>query len=284
MNLLDLINRTPAPNAWEEGDNIPWHEPEFSARMLKEHLSQAHDAASRRFSIIDQQVTWIHQTILQGRPARILDLGCGPGLYTNRLGALGHTCVGIDYSPASIAYARAQADASLVGDAPACIFIHQDIRTADYGAGFDLVMLIFGEFNVFRPSHIRRILRKARAALKEGGLLLLEPHTFDAVKRLGTAPSSWTSEPAGLFSPEPHLLLTENFWNAEEQTATLRYFVIDAAAAQVAPYAQSMQAYTNDQYREVLSACGFRDIVIHPALGVKEGDPWDNLQAIVAKV
>ena len=44
------------------------------------------------------------------RGARVLDLGCGPGLYTTRLAKLGHTCVGIDFSPASIAYAKAEAE------------------------------------------------------------------------------------------------------------------------------------------------------------------------------
>jgi 2-polyprenyl-3-methyl-5-hydroxy-6-metoxy-1,4-benzoquinol methylase len=77
--------------------------------MLAEHLTQAHDRASRRSTIIDQHTAWIHETLLQWQPATILDLGCGPGLYSNRLAALGHTCVGIDYSPASIAYAQKQA-------------------------------------------------------------------------------------------------------------------------------------------------------------------------------
>jgi hypothetical protein len=48
MNLLDLIRRTGIPEPWSEGEKIPWDEPGFSERMLKEHLSQEHDAASRR--------------------------------------------------------------------------------------------------------------------------------------------------------------------------------------------------------------------------------------------
>src|SRR6266542_3437561 len=102
MRLADLALRQCPPEPWREGDNIPWHEPAFSARMLAEHLSQAHDAASRRAATIDRQVAWIHEAVLRGRPTRILDLGCGPGLYTGRLARLGHTCVGIDYSPAAI--------------------------------------------------------------------------------------------------------------------------------------------------------------------------------------
>ena len=80
MNLPDLVRRTTVPVPWDEGDNIPWHDPDFSRRMLREHLSQAHDAASRRTETIDQHVAWIHQTLLRDRPTRILDLGCGPGL------------------------------------------------------------------------------------------------------------------------------------------------------------------------------------------------------------
>jgi hypothetical protein len=80
MNLLDMIERTAIPAPWSEGEKIPWDEPGFSERMLKEHLSQEHDAASRRTEHIDAHVDWIHRELLGERPARVLDLGCGPGL------------------------------------------------------------------------------------------------------------------------------------------------------------------------------------------------------------
>src|SRR5512139_3854349 len=105
MNLLELTHLT-TPLPWQEGDNIPWNEAGFSERMLQEHLSQAHDAASRRFATIDRHVEWIHHEMLDGQTGHVLDLGCGPGLYTSRLAQLGHSCHGIDFSPASINYAR----------------------------------------------------------------------------------------------------------------------------------------------------------------------------------
>lgn len=42
----------------------------------------------------------------KGNPTRILDLGCGPGLYTSRLARLGHCCVGIDFSEYAGLYER----------------------------------------------------------------------------------------------------------------------------------------------------------------------------------
>lgn len=279
MNLLDVVHRLAVPEPWSEGDNIPWHEPGFSQRMLQEHLSQDHDAASRRFAKIDRHVAWIQARVLSAKPTRILDLGCGPGLYSSRLARLGHECVGLDYSPASIAYAVEQAEREKLP----CTYRQQDIREADYGTGFGLVMLIYGELNVFRPTDARAILQKAHRALASEGQLLLEPHTFDAVRELGEQPPTWYTAPAGLFSEQPHFCLEESFWNPERGATTKRYYILDAATAEVTRYAQSLQAYTEAEYRALLSECGFGDVMFFPSLLGAEDKTQAGLLAIVAR-
>ncbi len=275
-----MVQRQAVPVPWAEGEKIPWNDPAFSQRMLQEHLSQAHDAASRRFGIIDKHVDWIHRNVLSGQPARILDLGCGPGLYASRLAKLGHDCAGIDFSPASIAYARQQAREEKLR----CTYTQQDIRTADYGSGYHLVMSIFGEFNVFTPADAGGILEKAYQALAPGGSLLLEPHTYAAVRKIGEGAPSWYSSPSGLFSDRPHLYLTENFWDAESAVATTRYFIVDAATGDVTRHAASMQAYTTEQYRSLLESKGFAGVTFYPHWN---GDPdqmeTDWLVVIVAR-
>jgi SAM-dependent methyltransferase len=279
MNLLDIVRRQPKPEPWREGDNIPWHEPQFSRRMLDEHLTQAHDAASRRFPLIDRHVAWIHEVLLLGRPSRILDLGCGPGLYANRLARLGHTCTGIDFSPASIRYAQATAQAEHL----ACTFIEQDIRRADYGSGYDLAMLIFGEFNVFSQADADLILDKLYQALRPDGLLLLEPHTYTAVWRIGLEAARWSAAEQGLFCDRPHLYLTENFWEPASQIATCRYYTIDALTGQVSQYAQSLQAYSDGQYRARLARRGFGEIAFFAGLGGTLEAGQEDFMAITAR-
>jgi SAM-dependent methyltransferase len=278
MNLLDLIHRQPTLEPWSEGEKIPWNDPDFSRRMLREHLSQAHDHASRRSERIDSHVAWIHGAVLGERPVRVLDLGCGPGLYAARLARLDHQVTGIDFSPASVAYARGEA----AKEGIACEFIEADIRMAEYGSGYELAMLIFGEFNVFHPDDARAILRKIHAALGEGGLLLLEPHTFDVVQRSGEAPPSWYTSEGGLFCEDPHLVLMENFWDAEQQTATERYFVVDARSGAITRHAATMQAYTNDQYRTLLADCGFASIDFYPSLQGESDVTQPDLFALLA--
>ncbi len=262
MNLLDVVRRSPQPEPWVEREKIPWDEPNFSRRMLKEHLSQAHDAASRRFDVIDRHVAWIHHHVLEGKPGKVLDLGCGPGFYTARLTELGHTCVGIDFSPASIDYARRHLPEK--GETPR--YVLSDVREAAYGTGYDLVFFIFGEFNVFSREDAEHILEKAHRALAPGGQILLEAHTLDAVRKIGELPRSWHAVDQGLFSDDPHVSLYESFWDAEGRTTTERYFIVDAATGDVTLHGASIQAYAEEEYRRLLEDHGFQEIAFYPSL------------------
>lgn len=262
MNLLELTHRQPVAQPWVEGEKIPWNEPGFSRRMLREHLSQQHDAASRRFEIIDQHVRWIHGVILGEKPTRILDLGCGPGLYSNRLTQLGHTCTGIDFSPASIAYARSKAQlAGLESD-----FRLEDIRTAQLGRDYGMAMLIYGEFNVFKPVEAQSILTRVAAALRSDGRLLLEVSTFASVKGIGCQPRHWSAQENGLFSDDPHLYLYESFWDDQQKTATERYYVVDARSGKVTAHAATTQAYRISRLKAMFFQAGFKSVQVYPSL------------------
>jgi ubiquinone/menaquinone biosynthesis C-methylase UbiE len=279
MQIADIVTRSRQPGPWVDADKIPWHEPGFSRRMLQEHLSQEHNLASRRFVIVDEHVQWIHHHLLGDTPARILDLGCGPGLYTSRLAKLKHSCVGIDCSPASMEYAMQQAAEQQLD----CTYVHGDVRTIDFGTGFDLVMMVFGELNVFHSSDARTIVAKARRALAPDGVLLLEPHRFSAIEQLGRQGPSWHTAESGLFSDTPHLWLEESFWNPQSCTAIQYFYVIDAATGDVTRHGQTIQAYTDEQYRNLLADCGFKSIELLPSLGTTEEAGQRHLMAVVAR-
>ena len=271
MNLSDIVNRSEKAIPWREGEKIPWDEPAFSQRMLREHLSQEHDAASRRFEIIDQHVNWIHHALLKEQPSRLLDLGCGPGFYVSRLAKLGHSCTGVDFSPASIEYAKKQNEVQHTG----CTFIQHDLRSLDFGSGYDLVMLIYGEFNTFRKPDARNILIKVHEALKPDGRLLIELNSYSCLHGFGLTAPGWHASQGGLFSDQPYLLMEESFWNEEMKAATRRMFVIDAASGDVQQMADNHQAYSEDDLRILTRECGFSRVEFHanwPGLCDDSGD------------
>jgi hypothetical protein len=144
-------------------------------------------------------------------------------------------------------------------------------------------MIVFGEINVFPPDDAQAILGRARQALVEGGTLLLEPHRFGAVEQIGEQAPSWHVAETGFFSDSPHLWLEESTWNAEKAAAVQRFFVIDPATSEVTQYGQTVQAYTNEQYRSLLSSCGFPSVELHPTLGDTDGAFRAHLMAITAR-
>lgn len=265
-NLLDVVRREPVPIPWAEGDNIPWNDPDFSRRMLAEHLTQDHGAASRQFTTIDEHVNWIHEKVLNGMPSRILDLGCGPGLYTSRLADLGHDAWGIDFSPASVEHAnRTTSLEHYLGD----------VRQTSFGQNNDLVMMLYGEINAFKPSDFADILQRARESLTARGRILLEPHTLEAVEQMGSGLRTWRTRESGLFSDRPHLYLEECFWDSEQATATVRYIIVDAATSEVTRYAQSVCYYGGDMLEEILNRAGLRATLTAPSLTGNAGSGSD---------
>ena len=278
MHLLDLIEREVPPVPWAEGEKIPWHEAAFSERMLYEHLSQAHDAASRRADIIEQQVAWLHQEILAGAGTRILDLGCGPGLYTHQFAQLGHYCVGIDYAPAAIAYARQIAAARGL----TCDYVQGDVRTVSFDGGYGLVMMIHGELTVFRPEETKTILRKSWQALQKGGQLVVEVHPLAVVRAIGERGFRWYSSLGGLFSDRPHICLREAHWQAAQKVSTERFYIIDGESGEVTRYAASIQGYSHDEYVDLFRECGFMGVVMYASL-MGNGVDDDNYVVFVAR-
>jgi len=275
----EIIKRIIPPQPWAEGDNIPWHEPEFSKRMLSEHLSQDHDAASRKIKTIQKHVKWIHNDVLNSNVSKILDLGCGPGFYTQLLAELGHQNCGIDYSPASIEYARQKAEESGLNIEYTC----EDMRKADYGQKFDLITQIYGEFNVFSSSDARHILQKVNSALRSGGTLLFEPQTFQSLYDSCKQSPKWYSFESGLFSDNPHLWLEESFWDKNRNIKTARYYCIETETGKTTSYSASYQAYTDDEYKDLLKSCGFDNIRKYPSLTGNENDSISEFVVYSAK-
>ena len=94
------------PRAFDPAVELDWGDPVVSRRLLREHLDQAHDGASRRLRVIDAHVRRLLR-LLPEPPADVLDAACGPGLYAVRLARAGHRVTALDIGPAVVAHARA---------------------------------------------------------------------------------------------------------------------------------------------------------------------------------
>ena len=237
---------------WHGAYKIPWDDPDFSRRMLVEHLTQDHDLASRRAEWIDKQVAWIHDDLLGGQRVSILDLGCGPGFYSHRLTMRGHRCRGIDFGPASIEYAQQHNP-----DESRCTFVLGDIREVAFGGPYDLAMILYGELNVFSPAEALTILRKARGALGPSGRLIVEMQTPEAVQRTGLSEPAEQESESGLFSDSPHHCRTESQWLPDQQAAVQTFHITEADSERPQEFRSTTQAWPDRNLIELLTNAGF---------------------------
>jgi SAM-dependent methyltransferase len=164
--LWKIHTRPARPSTWIGSGNLPWNDPEFSERMLREHLNQSHGAASRTTAERQLQLPWFREKFALQPGTRVLDVTCGPGLYAVDLAKTGCSVVGYDFGPASIDYARQLAEKE--GVAGHCTFIEQDILEADFGEdAFDAALFIYGQLAVF-PSHKAQMLLEKVARGAQG--------------------------------------------------------------------------------------------------------------------
>jgi SAM-dependent methyltransferase len=212
----------PWPVPFESAAELDWGRPEYARRLLREHLDQSHDGASRRRSVVAAQVRRLRQ-LLPAPPARILDAGCGPGLYAVALAALGHSVTGIDVSAAALQHARGLArEGRLLGKTR---FVKGDLRHVPLPpGGFDAALLVYFVLEAFPRTEQPAVLARIAESLAPHGTLIAELRL-----RPEQPPGRidwWDIVPNSLLSDRRHLLLGDAVYDQRRHTYVLREVAI----------------------------------------------------------
>lgn len=211
--LLSLVKK---PALWQRSYEPFWDDEHISKQMLDAHLNPDWEAASRKHSDIDRSVTWLKSIIPAG--SKILDLGCGPGLYTKRLSDAGYDVTGMDYSKRSLAYAKEHDTRTK--------YIYQNYLEMDYFEAFDAITLIYCDYAALIPDERKTLLSKMYGALKPDGFLIFDVFTERTTngKRDHT---SWSyHENGGFWSSKPHLCLEAEYYFENNMAKVSKTIVI----------------------------------------------------------
>ncbi len=276
--LLHIYRRPEYPQAWFQGGNLPWDEPDFSKRMLHEHLDESHGAASRPASERHHQINWLWVKLNLRTGSKVLDVTCGPGLYAVELAVRGCSVTGIDFSPAGIAYARKHAQNQGVSDR--CTFIEQDIRALDSSTSlpsndYDAAIFLYGQLAVFPIEEADKLLSEINKRLTPGGYLCIELLNEQKVDRQNS--SWWFTDDRGLWGDKPFLHLGERFWLEEQALSIERYHILELDSGQITEITLCDQAYQTANMVAKLKQCGFAEVDIFLAwdgLALNDAEEW----------
>jgi SAM-dependent methyltransferase len=237
--------------------------------MLAAHLDPTHDAASRRPEVIDRTVAWIGSRLQKG--ARILDLGCGPGLYAGRLASAGFDVTGVDWSEVSIGYARSQSSSPR--------YLLGDYLRIGLDETFDAVLMIYLDFGTFGPAAVLRLLDRVHAWLVPAGVFIFDVAT--PARRAGSEDRrDWRAAEAGFWSSEPYLSLMRTLRYEEGPVYLDEHVVITASEERI--YRVWERCYEPATIGAALAGAGFR---VEGTYGDLEGAPyWPGASAALGVV
>jgi SAM-dependent methyltransferase len=237
------------PEEFEPRDTLPWatHAINFVNTRSDEGF-----VGLRTFADADAYTDWIMDNLGLPAGARALDIGCGPGLYSNRLAARGCEVVGIDIAQDFLDYAAAEA----AEHGWPARYENVSLFAMPYENEFDLVLLLQSIVNRVTPQELDQIMGDIWRTLKPGGHFICEfmvssepfrsggETVEESVSLVGRSP--WSEQPhvwmvRELMFPESaewvthHLILRpevgrpEEFWSrfTMHEVAALRQKLID---------------------------------------------------------
>jgi len=252
------------PALWQRSIEAFWDDEHISKGMLDAHLNPDWDAASRKHSYIDCSAQWLSSIIpAQGK---ILDLGCGPGLYTKRLSGAGYDVTGMDFSRRSIEYAKSQ-DVKTE-------YIYQNYLELDYTDTFDAVTLIYCDFAALTPDERQTLIHRVYQALKPGGLFIFDVF-MDVHFKSKANKTSWSfCNNGGFWSSEPHICLDATYLYENNTIAVDQHIVVTSDA--IKEYLVWDTVYTVQRLTDEISPSGFKvsgvfdDVCGNPHAGESE--------------
>lgn len=245
--------------------------------MLAHHLTADDDLASRSHAFIDTSVAWLTGSLGLGPGSRVLDLGCGPGLYSHRLARAGIEVLGVDVSRRSLEHARTVAEAEQL---PARFRLGSYLEV-DLGSGHDAAILIYEDYCVLSPAQRGLLLGRVREALRPGGRLVMdvtaaprfEEHTDGSVTRADLGDGFWA---------DPPYVGRVDTWTYPDLRLVLKRYVIDkpgrvdatgeAQDGWTREFWNWMQCLTPEEVRAELEQAG---LVLEALHGDVAGAPYD---------
>ncbi len=260
-----IFSRASKPFLFEPGETCFWDDPHISKSMLKAHLEQAHDGASRKVIEIEKTVSYLISSGFLKTGDKVLDLGCGPGLYSSRLCGEKMKVTGLDISGRSIEYARSHAEKAGLDIEYKCA----DFFSIKYEEAFDVVLQVYGEICTFSDEKRNLLLSLIFRALKDNGIFIFDVSTRSLRMREGLR-NRWYVSEGGFWRPGKHLVLEEGFDYPENDIWLNQYIVVDEEGT-VKTYRLWLHDYSLETMSRVLEQNGFK---IEKVWNSLSGEPY----------
>jgi ubiquinone/menaquinone biosynthesis C-methylase UbiE len=270
MKIANIISTSVKPGIYEKGTSFMWTDEHISKQLLNIHLNKDIDLGSRKMSTIIKTSNWILDTQNEKGKLNILDLGCGPGLYTELFAKKGHSVTGIDISKTSIEYAQKSAEDNKLG----ITYINANYLNIDLNAEtYDLVVLIYTDLGVLIPEAREKLLSLIYRVLKKGGMFIFDVLKDNDIENK-TTPKTWEAANSGFWKDSPYLALSESYLYKEHKVILFQNIIIDSKE-NLETYRFWTHFFSQNDVSQILATHQFIDIHFREDI-LPSGDIWNG--------
>jgi len=236
-----------------------WTDDHISKTLLEAQLDESNNAGSRKPENRNIIINWINGKI---EPlSKIIDLGCGPGLYSYELGKLGHSVLGIDFNEASYNYAKENKIFKNLIE-----YKYSDYLEDTFTGKFNLAMMIFCDFGALIPEDQIILMNKIKNILCNDGVFIFDVFGLSVMESIEEK-RSWTiSQGNDFWSSESYILNTEIVKFKKENTIGTRYYLIGQISGKIKEFILWDQYYNENSIQKFMDENGFDVIEINKKL------------------
>jgi len=241
---------------FQRSNDSIWTDEYIGKSLLKVHLDENSDGASRKFLARTDIINWINSKIEPN--SQIIDLGCGPGLYAYEFGTLGHKILGIDFNQESIGYAQKNNSIKGITEYKCSDYIKDTVD-----GEFNVAIMIFCDFGALIPSEQKILLQKINSILTDDGVFIFDVFGKSEIKNHTDKRNWYISEGNDFWSKEPYFLLEESKIFENEFTRGTRYYLTNQLSGKIKECIIWDQYYDENSIKQLLSKNGFEVIEIN---------------------
>jgi len=273
---LYQINKKPKPFEFYTAPDL-WTNEYTSQKMLEYHLDESIDVSSRNIKFIEKSVSWMMNLLNLNSDSRLIDFGCGPGLYTNRLAKKGIKVTGIDFSKRSINYAKeTSAKFNLNVN-----YIHQNYLDFVTKDKFDAITMIMCDYCALSPQQRRNILGKFRRFLETQGKIILDVYSLNYFNQKEESATYELNQMDHFWAYEDYYCFINSFKYNPEKVTLDKYTIIEATGQKKVIY-NWLQHFSLQSLQQEFEENGFKIDKVYGDVTGSDYDPDSDGFAIVA--
>lgn len=273
-NLFEYAKKDPV--VFEKSPDNIWTNNKLNSFILNSHFKNEISGGSKDSSTIQKSIDFIDKWAKHFSFNKILDLGCGPGIYCHELGKRDYKVTGIDFSKNAISYAKNHYKNDNTN------FICKDIFNFYSTQKYEVCLLIYYIYALFDKDKRMKLLKKIYSSLDNNGILILDVPSYNQFQKYQNL-NFWNYfDKDNIYDLDPFIL----FYSIKkyEDNVLLNQSMYYFESGETITTYDWMQHFTKEQLKKELKSNGFKILGIY---GDSNGEPFtkdsSNLSMVCQK-